>query len=189
MSIQTANSSLLLSGSKIYEVFQYYYAPSATAYQNASLVNNNLYAFIGKTTPWEDYQNPPVPTQDQYSLKKVFKNIVAVKKIITSDVSPVIPRRDWTSGVVYDYYDDHADMFTVDSQNLISKNFYVRNKFDQIFKCLWNNNGAPSTDQPQFLPGTFDSTFLIQTNDGYKWKFMYAINGGVKQKFLDYKKF
>jgi hypothetical protein len=185
MSIQAANSSLLLSGSKVYEVFQYYYSPSAAAYQASATINNNLYAFIGKTTPWEDYQNPPVPTQDQYSLKKVFKNIVAVKKIITSDVSAVIPRRDWTSGVVYDYYDDHTDMFTVDSQNLISKNFYVRNKFDQIFKCLWNNNGAPSTDQPQFLPGTFDSTFLIQTNDGYKWKFMYAINGGIKQKFLD----
>jgi hypothetical protein len=185
MSIQTANSSLLLSGSKIYEILQFYYSPSATAYQNSSEVNYNLYAFIGKTTPWEDNQNPPVPTQDQYSIKKVFKDIIAVKKIITSDVSPVIPRRDWTSGVVYDYYDDHEDMFAVDSQYLISKNFYVRNKFDQIFKCLWNNNGAPSTDQPQFLPGTFDSTFLIQTTDGYKWKFMYTINGGIKQKFLD----
>jgi len=185
MAIQTANSSLLLSGSKVYEVFQYYYSPSAAAYQASATINNNLYAFIGRTVPWDDYQNPPVPTQDQYSLKKVFKNIIAAKKIITSDVSPVIPRRDWTSGVVYDYYDDRVDMFTVDSQNLISKNFYVRNKFDQIFKCLWNNNGVPSTAEPQFLPGTFDSTFLIQTNDGYKWKFMYAINGGVKQKFLD----
>ena len=88
MSIQTANSSLLLSGSKVYEVFQYYYTPSDASNQ----VNNNLYAFIGKTTPWEDYQNPPVPTQDQYSLKKVFKNIVAAKKVISSDISPVIPK-------------------------------------------------------------------------------------------------
>jgi hypothetical protein len=165
-------------------VLQYYLAPSVQAYQT-STVNNNLYAFIGKTTPWDDYQNPPVPTQDQYSLKKVFKDIVSAKKVTSADILPVIPRRDWTSGTVYDYYDDKVDMFTLDSQNLVSKNFYVRNKFDQIFKCLWNNNGAPSTDQPQFLPGTFDSTFLIQTNDGYKWKFMYAINGGVKQKFLD----
>jgi hypothetical protein len=86
---------------------------------------------------------------------------------------------------VYDYYDDRVDMFTLDSQSLVSKNFYVKNKFDQVFKCLWNNNGGASTVQPQFLPGTFDSTFLIQTSDGYKWKFMYSINGGVKQKFLD----
>jgi len=184
MAIQTANSSLLVYGSKVYEVLQYYLAPSVQAYQT-STVNNNLYAFIGRTIPWDDPLNPPVPTQDQYSIKQVFKDIVAVKKVTSADILPVIPRRDWTSGTVYDYYDDKVDMFELDSQNLVSKNFYVRNKFDQVFKCLWNNNGGMSTQEPQFLPGTFDSTFLIQTSDGYKWKFMYSINGGIKQKFLD----
>jgi hypothetical protein len=184
MAIQTANSSLLVYGSRVYEVLQYYLTPSIEAYQS-TIINNNLYAYIGRTIPWIDPFNPPVPTQDQYSLKQVFKDIIAAKKVTSSDISPVIPRRDWTSGVVYDYYDDRTDMFPLDAQNLVSKNFYVKNKFDQVFKCLWNNNGGASTVQPQFLPGTFDSTFLIQTSDGYKWKFMYSINGGIKQKFLD----
>ena len=173
----TANSSLLLYGSKVYEVLQYYYAPSASSTDTTD-VQNSLYAFIGKVTPWDDPFNPPVPTQDQYSIKKVFKNIIAAKKITSADISPVLPRRDWTSGVVYDYYDDKVDMFAL-------KNFYVKNRYDQVFKCLWNANGAASTVEPQLSPGTFDSTFLTQTSDGYKWKFLYSINAGAKQRFLD----
>jgi hypothetical protein len=184
MSALTANSSLLLYGSKIYEVLQYYYAPSATALDTTNVVNT-LYAFIGKVTPWDDPYNPPIPTQDQYSLKQVFKNIVTAKKITSADISPVLPRRDWTSGTIYDYYSDTTDMFTVNSDNLVDKNFYVRNRYDQVFKCLWNANNAPSTVEPQLSPGTFDSTFLTQTADGYKWKFLYSINAGSKQRFLD----
>ena len=179
----TANSSLLLYGSKVYEVLQYYYAPSATS--TANTATNSLYAFIGKVTPWDDNYNPPTPTQDQYSIKEIFKNIVSAKKVTSADISPVVPRRDWTSGVIYDYYNDRTDLFTLDAAGLISKNFYIRNKYDQVFKCLWNNRGAASTVEPQLAPGTFDDTFLVQTSDGYKWKFLYSINTGIKQKFLD----
>jgi hypothetical protein len=180
----TANSSLLLYGSKIYEVLQYYYAPSANAISQ-STTQNTLYAFIGKVTPWEDPYNPPAPTQDQYSLKQTSKNIIAAKKITSADISAVLPRIDWTSGIIYDYYDDRIDMFALNNNNLIIKNFYVRNRYDQVFKCLWNANGAPSTQEPQLAPGTFNSTFLVQTSDGYKWKFLYNISSGAKQRFLD----
>lgn len=168
----------LLSGSKIYEVLQYYYSPTDG---NPS----NLYAFIGRVTPWPDEANPPVPTQDQRSIKDIFKDIIAAKLITSSDISPVIPRIDWDSGTVYDYYQDTENMLAVDSDNIIISRFYVRNRFDQIFKCLWNNNGSQSTVEPQFLPGTFDNSFLVKTADGYKWKFMYSLDAGLKQKFFD----
>lgn len=180
----TANSSLLTFSSKLYEVLQYYYAPSSTSEEYLD-VPNSLYAFIGRVTPWPDPFNPPVPTQDQYSIKETFRNIIAVKKITSADISPVIPRRDWKTGTVYEYYDDRINMFTVDANNIVSKNFYVKNRYDQVFICLWNNRGAASTIEPQLSPGTFDSTFLVQTNDGYKWKFLYSIDAGAKQRFLD----
>jgi hypothetical protein len=183
MTTLTSNTSLLLYGSKIYEVLQYYYAPAANNV-GGSIVNS-LYAFIGKVTPWDDPYNPPIPTQDQYSLKQTFNDIIAVKKITSADISAVVPRKDWTSGVVYDYYDDRTDMFALDANNLVSKTFYAKNKYDQVFKCLWNANGAPSTVEPQLAPGTFDATFLVQTSDGYKWKFLYNISSGAKQRFLD----
>ena len=184
MSSLTANSSLLLYGSKIYEVLQYYYAPSATALDTTNVVNT-LYAFIGKVTPWDDPYNPPVPTQDQYSLKEVFKNIVTAKKITSADISPVLPRKDWTSGTVYDYYSDTTDMFTVNSDNLVNKNFYVRNRYDQVFKCLWNGGNVPSTDEPFFQPGQYGTDNIYTGVDGYKWKYVYSIDTGSKVKFMD----
>jgi len=168
----------LLPSSKVYEVLQYYYSP-------AQVHDTTLYAFIGRVTPWPDENNPPVPTQDQRSIKDIFKDIIAAKLITSSDISPVIPRIDWDSGTVYDYYQDTENMLAVDSDNIVISQFYVRNRFDQIFKCLWNNNGSQSTVEPQFLPGTFDSSFLVKTADGYKWKFMYSLDAGLKQKFFD----
>jgi len=115
----------------------------------------------------------------------VFKDIIATKQITSSDIAPVIQRIDWESGSIYDYYTDVEDMFVQNSDGLLLKQFYVRNRFDQVFKCLWNNDGGESTVEPQFLPGTFDSTFLVKTADGYKWKYMYSIDSGLKQKFFD----
>ena len=168
----------LLPSSKVYEVLQYYYSP-------AQVHDTTLYAFIGRVTPWPDESNPPIPTQDQRSIKDIFKDIIAAKLITSSDISPVIPRIDWDSGTVYDYYQDTENMLAVDSDNIVISRFYVRNRFDQVFKCLWNNNGSQSTVEPQFLPGTFDSSFLVKTADGYKWKFMYSLDAGLKQKFFD----
>jgi hypothetical protein len=147
--------------------------------------DTTLYAFIGRVTPWPNENIPPIPTQDQRSVKDIFKNIIAAKLITSSDISPVIPRIDWNLGTTYDYYQDTEDMLAVGSDNIIISQFYVRNRFDQVFKCLWNNNGSPSTVEPQFLPGTFDSSFLVKTADGYKWKFMYSLDAGLKQKFFD----
>jgi hypothetical protein len=175
----TANTSAqLLPASKVYEVLQYYYSPSQVR-------DTTLYAFIGRVTPWPNETNPPVPTQDQRSIKDIFKDIIAAKLITSSDISPVIPRIDWNSGTVYDYYQDTENMLAVDLDNIVISQFYVRNRFDQVFKCLWNNNGSQSTVEPQFLPGTFDSSFLVKTADGYKWKFMYSLDAGLKQKFFD----
>lgn len=183
MATFTANSSQLLYGSKVYEVLQYYYSPAGAA--AVAGLQNTLYAFIGSVDPWEDEYNPPTPTQDQYSIKNIYKNIIALKLITASDIAGVIPRIDWTSGTTYVPYDDLSDMFTTDNNGVLNQSFYVRNSFDQVFKCLWNNNGNPSTVEPQFLPGTFDTNLLVKTSDGYKWKFMYTINPGSKQKFLD----
>lgn len=184
MPVLTANSALLTYQSKLYEVLQYYFSPSSTA-EESSDVPNSLYAFLGRVTPWPDPFNPPMPTQDQYSIKETFKNIIAAKKIISSDISSVVPRKDWKTGTIYDYYDDRVDMFALDVYGSVSKNFYIKNRYDQVFICLFNNRDAESTIEPQLSPGTFDSKFLVQTADGYKWKFLYSIDAGIKQKFLD----
>ena len=57
--------------------------------------------------------------------------------------------------------------------------FYVLTDNFNVYKCLDNNNGAPSTVQPagtQITP--------IITADGYVWKFMYNVPINLRNKFL-----
>lgn len=61
--------------------------------------------------------------------------------------------------------------------------FYVRNSKDQVFKCLYAN--ATSTVEPTIdIDGQLPENPYIITGDGYKWKYMYTIPYGLKQKFF-----
>lgn len=63
--------------------------------------------------------------------------------------------------------------------------FYVRNTRDQVFKCLYNNGGVNSTVEPTIdIDGQLPENPFILTSDGYKWKYLYTIAPGLKQKFF-----
>jgi hypothetical protein len=63
--------------------------------------------------------------------------------------------------------------------------FYVRNSRDQVFKCLFNNARANSTIEPTIsIDGQLPENPFILTADGYKWKYLYTIPAGLKQKFF-----
>lgn len=63
--------------------------------------------------------------------------------------------------------------------------FYVRNTRDQVFKCLFNNSRANSTIEPTIdIDGQLPENPFILTSDGYKWKYMYTIPAGLKQRFF-----
>lgn len=67
-----------------------------------------------------------------------------------------------------------------------ANNFYVRNSRDQVFKCLFNANTANSTIEPTIdIDGQLPENPFISTSDGYKWKYMYTIPPGLKQKFFN----
>lgn len=180
-----ANKNILTNGSKISQIEMMYYAPVAVVPPYLTEPINVFYCFLAKPLPWDDDINPPVPGTDLKSIKQVFRNMFIAKQIKTNDISPVIQRVDWTSGVTYDYFQDDIDMFAKDENGYITQIFYVKNKYDQVFKCLWNNNGEPSTAEPYFEPGTYTANKLFQGEDGYKWKFMYTIDTGLKLKFMD----
>jgi hypothetical protein len=162
-----ANKQLLTYGAKAKQVEQAYFAPTAGVI--------STYMFLANVDPWDDDDNPPAPTQDQASIKNTFKKIFAAKQVTVNDITPVIQRIDWTSGVTYDYYDDTVDMFEIDQNGYFVRSFYVKNKYDQIFKCLWNNNDSPSTSEPFFQPGNYSPNNIYQGDDGYKWKYIYTV--------------
>lgn len=152
---------------------------------------SDLYCFIAKIEPWPNEANVPAPlTTDSY-VKSIHKNMIAMKKVNSNDISPVIERIDWTSGITYTQYSDSASLFEIDENKKLINHFYIKNSYDQVFKCLYNGNsnlyptGIPSTYEP-LVDFSFDPTFgYITTADGYKWKYLFSIDSGSKLKFFD----
>lgn len=180
-----ANKNTLTPQSRTVQVQQVYYSPVTVIPPNVDVPLGTTYCFLSKVEPWSNDNEPPEPTTDVAYQKQVFKNMFAAKLIKNSDISPVIQRIDWTANTAYVAYNDENDMFEVDSNGFPLFNFYVKNKYDQVFKCLWNAGGGLSTDEPVFEPGSYGNNGLFQKNDGYKWKYMYTIDAGLKVKFMD----
>ena len=123
-------------------------------------------------TDYEGTETAPITPGD--SVLNEFKNfdvLLAAKKITASDVSFVIPRRNWTSGTVYDIYrHDYEEFITGSTSTRVTSNsgattlfdstFYVLTSDRNVYKCLDNNGGGTSTDEPS---GT--STSVITTSD------------------------
>ena len=118
-----------------------------------------------------------------------FDDLLAAKKIASSDVSFVIPRRNWTTSTVYDYYrHDYGNRVTgstsVQTANsgatsLLDSTFYVMSSTYNVYKVLDNNSNAASTIEP-----TGTSTAVLTTADGYKWKYMYTLSATQQSNFL-----
>lgn len=137
-----------------------------------------LYVVLGKQLPWNNgTEVVPVPNENTLATNTLFDNALFVKRLTNADASYVVPRINWTSGTVYSEYVDNNDIF--------GTNFYVLNSQYKVFKCLSNNNGALSVNQPEI---TLSSTSLeepyIETADGYKWKYLYTLNSLQKQRYL-----
>lgn len=134
---------------------------------------SNYYIAFGKYFEWDDDSIPPLPnTSVQTSFIDVNREFLFGKKVTPDDIVCVGKKINWISGTVYDYY-------THNDPNLYSKNFYVINSLNRVYKCLFNNYGAPSTVEPNLTVARGD----FNTSDGYKWKFMFEINNRNVKKF------
>jgi len=164
---------------------------------------NVYYLGIGKPSPFGTKNRPDGRTDnlgsdsapitpadsptDEYA---TFDDLLAVKRITSSDVSFACPRINWTSGTVYDYYrHDYGNRITGTTSvqsansgatNLYDSNFYVLNGNFQVYKCLDNNNNAQSVNEPTGE----NPNLILQTADGYKWKYMYTMSASAQANFL-----
>ena len=150
--------------------------------QSATESGNAMYMFIGRPLSWTDDNNPPTPVDSLNDEYDAYANMVALKKVSSTDVSHAIIRRDWTSGTVYDEYrHNYTSSNTANSgaSTLWASTFYVVTSDYNVYKVISNNNGANSTVMPS---GT--STNILTTGDGYKWKYMYTISASDVIKFV-----
>lgn len=159
---------------------------------------SKIYLFVGRPQQWplEKYDGqsdvtefePPDPYDSFNDMNEVYDDMIAVKRVTSSDVSKVVRKRIWKSNVIYDMYknDYTPNNLSVNGQSkLYDAQFYVMNSNYQVYKCIFNGqsptypNGRPSTVEP-----TGNPTSLIESPDGYRWKYMYTINISDYIKFV-----
>jgi len=153
------------------------------------------YLFVGRPQPFSTSTGggtdsvPASPIDNVVDEMMYYRDMIAAKKITASDVSYAVPRHDWVTGTVYDYYrGDYGatvnsatvttvaggtDMFATTTK------MYVRSSAGNVYKCMSNNSGTASTVEPS---GTSTSEFT--TGDGYVWKYMYSLTATETSSFL-----
>lgn len=160
---------------------------------------SKIYLFTGRPQSWEleRYDNvtgvtefdPPEPYDSFNDMNEVYDDMIAMKRVTRSDVSKVVRRNTWKSGVKYDMFknDYTPENQSINGQSkLYDSQFYVINSNYQVYKCIYNGEsptyptGRESTVEP-----TGNSTSIIESSaDGYRWKYMYTINISDYIKFV-----
>lgn len=159
-------ASLVTSKFRVHNAQQF-----AESFAEAS--NTIMYLFIGKNTSFPNDNSPPTPVNSTANIEYTpWRDMYAAKRITTADVTHAIERYNWTSGTVYDQYDDQ-------DTNLLDDDFYAMTEDYNVYKCLFNAGATASTTKP-----TGVSTSPFTTADGYIWKYMYTITTAKALKFL-----
>lgn len=144
-------------------------------------LKQNIYAVIGKSSLWSNESVPDNVVDSRVDRLNFYNDIIGGKKISSSDTTKVARRIDWTSGEIYDYYDDLDDLgFGLSKVNSSTPpRFYVITDTLDVYKCLDNNNGVASTTKPT---GQLTTSFV--TADGYRWKYMYTVTTAQKDNYM-----
>lgn len=133
------------------------------------------YVMLGRNVVWAGGDVPPAIYDTETTRFDTYNNFLGGKKITSNDVFLVIPRVNWTAGVVWTQYDD-----TSNTQHSSANSLYIYSSGGNVYKCLDNANGAISTIEPA-NNYTSDHGF-IAPGDGYLWKYMFKVP--TSSKFL-----
>ena len=145
-----------------------------------SFNEDNGYMFIGRSTPWPNDEEPPVPTNNLEEYYEVHDEMLSLKRVMESDVHFMIPHVKWISGTTFDMYrHDYSEKRRAHSgaNNLYDAIFYCLSSNNHVYVCL-NNNDTASLVEPQNLE---DKPFT--TSDGYQWLKLYRLNKEDREDF------
>ena len=158
--------------------------------------SNSYYSFIGLPNP-TDYQSdwdtsPPSPKDSLDQSNDYWDTMLAMKKINSSDVSQVVRKVQWASGITYDMWRNDITRNNPSQPSgafdIYSANYYIMNSDFRVYICLYNNAspennfvGGPSLDEPTFTD--LEPREAGNSGDGYIWKYLYTIKPSQAIKF------
>ena len=137
--------------------------------------NSKIYFAYGKCDAWANDAVPGTANSSIGTVYEIWSNMIGGKRLFGGDFHHVIPRHNWTSNTVYQFYDHR----TPDLHNSNSI-FYVVNSAYSVYKCLSNNRGAVSSSEPTAVNPEATTT----TGDSYIWKYMYTLSDVEQIRFM-----
>lgn len=158
--------------------------------------------FVGRPQPFSSTTGggtdsaPPTPLDNVVDEFIYYRDMIAAKRITSSDISYVCPRHTWTTGTIYDYY--RGDYGSTVAGSVVTTRaggtnlwasttlFYVLNSSNQVWKCMWNANaaGTPVASVNEPYQATPSTTSELNTADGYYWKYLYTLTTTEITNFL-----
>ena len=147
--------------------------------------NQSNYIFIGRPHAWSDDTNPPAPANSELEEIQAYEDMIALKKVSSTDISHGIVRYNWTSGTKYDEWRHNYSASNTTNVTNVS-NFYdgrgyvITDEF-KVYKCLKTGMSGGSTVNSTEKP---THTSIAVESDGYMWKFMYSVIASDVIKFV-----
>ncbi len=147
--------------------------------------NQSNYIFIGRPHAWSDDTNPPAPANSELEEIQAYEDMIALKKVSSTDISHGIVRYNWTSGTKYDEWRHNYSASNTTNVTNVS-NFYdgrgyvITDEF-KVYKCLKTGMSGGSTVNSTVKP---THTSIAVESDGYMWKFMYSVIASDVIKFV-----
>ena len=171
-------------------------------YESFSEASQSFYLFVGRSQPWTATtpfgggtdSAPPTPLDNVDDEYMYYRDMLAAKRIASSDIQYAIPRHNWdtTQTTVYDYYrGDYGAQWSSTTSDIVktvnngtnlwasTTLFYVLTSTNNVYKCMSNNGGIASQIEP-----TGTANVEYQTGDGYWWKYMYTLTTSHITDFL-----
>ena len=142
-----------------------------------STYNQNVYIFVSKTHDNNDENVAEIANTENYytSIHNPIREMVFGKKILPTDVSPVIARYNWSANNIYQAYSNKSNTLFTISDSDIEKSFYVYTSSGNVYKCIDNNESSFSIIEPSHV-----DLSPRKESDGYVWKYMYSVPSDSK---------
>tara|TARA_Y100000385_G_scaffold291913_1_gene373926 strand:+ start:5679 stop:7040 length:1362 start_codon:yes stop_codon:yes gene_type:complete len=138
-------------------------------------LTGRYYIGIGKNDQWNATETVPTPTDTPRTIREAQNALQSVKAV--AGASFVIPRKNWSSGSVYDAFDDNVAAIPTNS-------YYVLTEDNQVYICLQQSKNANGAANVSTVKPTGTSQNAFKTSDGYTWKFLYALSAANASAFL-----
>jgi len=131
--------------------------------------SNVLYYGIGRSTPWTNEVNPPAALVATSEETAAYDALEGAHKVDPKDIVPVVPRKTWTVGTEY----VTKDLAIANTQ---ATNFYVVTSNAEVYMCESKDLTGSTYANPPLSVNEPTGTGIVNTSDGYTWKFLYDLS-------------